>query len=154
MKGKMANKQTVIEAPRKVGRGITAMQSCGSSISNDGIVDDDFSLNRSRRETSDGSQKANAILRPNRPVRISTYNARTLREEWRFEEIVTCMSEYNIDIFGVQEHRRVNKNEITFENKNGYQLIITTAWRNKQKAAIGGLGVILSKTAESALCKV
>ena len=64
------------------------------------------------------------------------------------------MSEYNIDILGVQEHRGVNKDEITFENKNGYHLITTTAWRNKQKAAIGGVGVILSKRAESALCKV
>ena len=94
------------------------------------------------------------MLKPKKSIKISTFNSRTLREEWQFEELLECMSKNGIAIIGVQEHRRVSENDITFASRNGYHLITSTAWINIQQAATGGVGVVLSKNAESALCKV
>ena len=144
----------MIEAPRKVGRGTPAVQLCGNLTSLGKIKDDEFSLNRSRREKSDWPQKAQAVLRPRKTVRFSTFNARTLREDWRLEEALSCMSKFSVDILGVQEHRRVSNDKITFFRSNGYQLVTVSAWRNTQQAATGGVGLILSKKAVCCLCKV
>ena len=144
----------MIEAPRKVGRATPAVQLSGNLTSTSKVEDDDFFLNRSRREKSDWPQKAHAVLRPKTTVRISTFNARTLRESWRLEEALSCMSKFSIDILGVQEHRRVSNDKITFFRSDGYQLVTVSAWRNTQQAATGGVGLLLSKKAVCCLCKV
>ncbi len=84
----------------------------------------------------------------------NVYNARTLREDWRLEELVSCMSDQDIEIIGIQEHRRVSEEEITFARKKQLPSKTSTAWRNSQQAATGGVGFVLSKKVEGALCKV
>jgi len=50
------------------------------------------------------------------------------------------LSANKIEIIGIQEHRRVSEDEITFAKKSGIYLI-TSAWRNTQQAATGVVGL-------------
>ena len=68
--------------------------------------------NRSRREESDAQTGNATILKCKESTKISTFNSRTLREDWRLEELVNCMKKNDISIVGVQEHRRVTNEEL------------------------------------------
>ena len=150
----MKHTNNELEPPRKVGRGKPAVENCENPNSHSGINDDDSSLNLTRREGSDDSRRVQAMLKTKKSTKIATFNARTLREDWRLEELVSCMSINDIEIIGVQEHRRVSEEETTFAKKNNYHLITASAWRNKAQAATGGVGIVLSRKAENALSKV
>ena len=64
------------------------------------------------------------------------------------------MEKNGICIVGVQEHRRVSDEELTFARKNSYHLVTSSAWRNSSQAATGGVGIILNNKAENAMTKV
>ena len=117
------------------------------------IVDDDSASNRSRREESDAQPGKATILKCKKSTKISTFNSRTLREDWRLEELVNCMKNY-ISIVGVQEHRRVTNEELKFAKVNNFHFITIPAWRNSSQAATGGVSIVLSSKAEKALRKV
>ena len=82
----MKHTNNELEPPRKVGRGTPAVETCGNTVSQDGVNDDDSSLNLTWREKSDDQQRVQAMLKPKKSIKISTFNARTLREDWRLEE--------------------------------------------------------------------
>ena len=141
-----------LEPPRKVGRGKSALKDCDKPRHR--IVDDDSASNRSRREESDAQPGKATILKCKKSTKISTFNSRTLREDWRLEELVNCMHKNDISIVGVQEHRRVTNEELKFAKVNNLHFITTPAWRNSSQAATGGVGIVLSSKAEKALRKV
>ena len=45
-----------------------------------------------------------------RHLRIGTFNARTLRDDWRMQELTRLASDLNISVLAIQEHRRSNIN--------------------------------------------
>ena len=48
------------------------------------------------------------LMRSKKTILVSTFNVRTIREECRQEELVSCMIKQGIDIIGIQEHREVH----------------------------------------------
>ena len=64
------------------------------------------------------------------------------------------MEANDISIIALQEHRRVHEEEIKYENIDGHLLVTSSAWRNSSQAAVGGVGFIMNRRAEKALCDV
>ena len=74
-----------------------------------GLHDDGF-LNPSGRDQSDFRAKATAhLLKCKKSIILSTFNAFTIRDESRSEEMAACSEMYGIDVLGIQEHRRVHE---------------------------------------------
>ena len=57
-------------------------------------------------------------------------------------------------VIAIQEHRRIHKEEIKYEEIDNHLLVTSSAWRNSAQAATGGVGFLMSKKASSALCEV
>ena len=113
-------------------------------------IDEDASVNRLRREVSEGSTAVlpnRALLRCRKPVIMASFNACTAREDHKVMEMAHCAQVCGIEILGVQEHRRVRKDEddtIKFEKIESYHLITSSAWRNDAQASQGGVGLLVS----------
>ena len=74
-----------LEAPRIDGRGTAAVENSVNSCPRNGLGDDDNILNQSRfnlgrRVLSDTQPVQAAFIKCKKPIKISTFNARTLRE--------------------------------------------------------------------------
>ncbi|KAJ3608527.1 hypothetical protein NHX12_025574 [Muraenolepis orangiensis] len=86
---------------------------------------------------------------------MATYNANTVREEARLEELANCVEERGVEILGVQEHRRVHTDQpILYHKVGGCSFITSSAWRNDAQAATGGVGLMVSPRARRALRRV
>ena len=121
-------------------------------------IDEDASVNRLRREVSEGSTAVlpnRALLRCRKPVIMASFNANTARTDEDAIEIAYCAESCGIDILGIQEHRRVHdedqKEDIKFEKVESYHLLTSSAWRNESQASQGGVGLLLSNKAKRAL---
>ena len=79
-------------------------------------------------------------------LHLSTYNVRSLKEDWKKWELVTKAEKYNISIMALQEHRVNSIKPITL---NGYKFLLAPPQRNTQNATIGGLGFVLSPWAQT-----
>ena len=92
-----------------------------------------------------------AILRCGRKVLLSTMNVQTLRGHGRAEELANCMKKQGIAVCGIQEHRQVHtldkEKELETTKVNDHYLVTASAWRNRQNAAIGGVGMMLNSLA-------
>ncbi|KAJ8401446.1 hypothetical protein AAFF_G00383650 [Aldrovandia affinis] len=112
-------------------------------------------LQRRGRVQSDHSPLTNALLRCRRPFIMATYNANTVREEARLEELAHCAEERGVEILAVQEHRRVHTDQpINYRRVGGCTFITSSAWRNDAQAATGGVGLMVSPRARKALRRV
>ena len=84
---------------------------------------------------------------------FSTFNARTLSLTSRKQELLSCFSNFKIDVLSIQEHRFLHQDvdfQHTILGKN--KLITSSAWKNSQGTTIGGIGLLLSpKAAENLL---
>ena len=140
-----------------VRRSFSAESNTCQSIS-DADVDEDGSLNRQRRELSEGSGTTmpnSAILRCRKPIVIASFNSCTVRKEERRIELAHCADSCQVEILGIQEHRIVHEEEeIKFEKIEGYHLVTSSAWRNERQASQGGVGLLLSNRAKTALRSV
>ena len=146
------NVNKVLEPPLKVGRGNIVVESCSSQLAEH---DDGASLNLKRSDEPDEQQQVpTSVLKQKEIIKILTFNMRTGREQWRINEIIHHMNKYDISIIELQEHRRAHEEEIFYEHLNNYLLITSSAWRNSSQAAVGGVGFIMNRKAEKALCDV
>lgn len=88
------------------------------------------------------------FVRRKLPFIISTFNTQTLRSTAKKEELAHEAQHYGIDIICLQEHRIVHAETLLQESfSNGYTLITSSAWKNSQKAATGGVGFLISSRA-------
>ena len=86
---------------------------------------------------------------------MATFNANTVREEARLEELAHCAEERGVEIVGVQEHRRVHTDRPIQHRRVSVSTFITSsAWRNTSQAATGGVGLLVSPRARRALRSV
>ena len=86
---------------------------------------------------------------------MGTFNACTVREEARLEELAHCAEERGVEILGIQENRRVHTDDrIVYRRVGRCTLITASAWRNEAQAATGGVGLMLSPQARKALRRV
>ena len=96
-----------------------------------------------------------AILRCRKPIVIASFNSCTARKEERRIELAHCADSCQVEILGIQEHRIVHEEEeIKFEKIEDYHLVTSSAWRNERQASQGGVGLLLSNRAKSALRSV
>ena len=110
--------------------------------------------NLQRSDGPEEQQVPTPILKPKKTINIASFNIRTGKDDWRIHELIHHMDKYNISIIGLQEHRRVHEEEIKYENIDGHLLVTSSAWRNSSQAAIGGVGFLMNRNAEKALCDV
>ena len=144
----------VIKVPEpslKVGSDNIVEEHCYSQVTepNDGPP-----LNLQRSDGLKEQQVPTSTLRPKKIINIASFNIRTGKDNWRICELIHHMDKYNISIIGLQEHRRVHEEEIKYENIDGHLLVTSSAWRNSSQAAIGGVGFLMNRKAEKALCDV
>ncbi|XP_061759477.1 uncharacterized protein LOC133554569 [Nerophis ophidion] len=104
------------------------------------------------RVMSEHSTPSNALMRCRRPFVMGTFNACSAREEARLIELTHCAEEREVEILGVQEHRRVHTDDsILYCRVERCTIISASAWRNEAQAAIGGVGLMLGPRARKAL---
>ena len=48
----------------------------------------------------------------------------------------------------------MHEEEIKYEHIDGHLLVTSSAWRNRAQAAVGGVGFIMNRSAEKALCEI
>ena len=94
------------------------------------------------------------IKTKHQPLRISTFNTRTLKDNWRLSELIYNARNQDLSIVGIQEHRRVHEEELNFYQNEGYHFITGSAWRNSSQAAVGGVGILLKNSAERAMSSI
>ena len=102
------------------------------------------------------------ILRCKHPLKLSTFNIRTLKVKdidsrqidavLKTNELCNKLKQYGIEICGIQEtrikHPTNERNMIAARAEAfGYTLHTATAWENDATAATGGLGTISGQTA-------
>ena len=78
-------------------------------------------------------------------MHLSTYNVRSLNEDWKKWELVSKASKFNISIMALQEHRITSTKPIVM---NGYKFLLAPPQKNSRNATIGGLGFLLSPWAQ------
>ena len=88
-----------------VRRNLAAGQGPGPS----GLHDDGF-LNPSGRDQFDFRAKATAhLLKCKKSITLSTFNAFTITDESRSEEMAACSKMCEIDVLDIHKHRRVHE---------------------------------------------
>ena len=107
-----------------------------------------------RRGLPDNSVRSDALLHCKKTIQIATFNTNTIRTDGRANELAHCFVKNNIDVMGIQEHRRVHNDTLVFQRIEGQHLITSSAWRNNAQAATGGVGMMLSPKARRALRSV
>ncbi|XP_033637877.1 uncharacterized protein LOC117298668 [Asterias rubens] len=132
---------------------------CRSKVDGGGVgqlrQNDDIIPNPRGRMVSDQHAEPNTrLMRSKKTILVSTFNVRTIREECRQEELVSCMIKQGIDIIGIQEHRIVHNDPLRFIKVLGQSLITSSAWRNEAQAATGGVGLLVSQKAMKSLIGV
>ena len=126
-----------------VRRNTAAGQGHGSS----GHHDDGSSTNPSGRDQSDFRAKATGpLLKCKKLILLSPFNAFTIREESRPDEMALCSRKCRIDILGVQ----LRSTAMPMKT-DGMDFITSSGWRNIRNAAQGGMGLLLSRRAIAAL---
>lgn len=122
-----------------------------------GRQNDDTSVNRAPRgEVSDSGRSTEALLRCKTRLQIGTFNANTLREEYRAAECEQRRSDAGIEILGIQEHRIVlpDPDNIEYRTIGSGYFVISSGWRNESQASQGGVGLLIGRRAKKALLDV
>ena len=105
-------------------------------------------------ENSSKPDRLSNLINPKKYTYVATMNVRTIRLTYLRYELGKLFSKLNIDILGIQEHRIVHEDPIRYEEIMGSTLITSSAWRNEQGAACGGVGVVLNNKAKKSLANV
>ena len=93
-------------------------------------------------------------LKPKKSLNIATFNIRTGKEDWKIKELACLMDLYGISVIAIQEHRRIHKEELLYEHMDDHLLVTASVWRNSAQAAVGGVGFLINKKSEAALCEI
>ena len=111
------------------------------------VVNDELTLNLSRRVGSDRHKPKSGLSNPSRSYKISTFNCRTLQHKSPQAEFDKLLNDYNIDITCVQEHRFVHNPsdpDIVVRNIGSYVLFTSTASRNSFGASVHCVGIAIN----------
>ena len=90
------------------------------------------------------NQRGNNMSKTTKITNISTYNVRTLSDDWKQTELVSKATRYNIPIIALQEHR-IKKSSFLL---NGYKFLLAPPYKNSINATVGGVGFLLSPWAQ------
>ena len=87
----------------------------------------------------------NLLLRGQKDIFVGNLNVRTLREQYKRDELGVCMRNSGMQILGIQEHKIVHGTEIEYQDLGNCYLITSSAWRFRSRATTGGVGMVLDK---------
>ena len=96
------------------------------------------------------------ILSPKFTTNIGTFNARTLIDKNKRSELAHLFELRSVHILGLQEHRIIHNDEpiqITALTPKTYMLT-SSAWRNTANAAVGGVGIVMTKKAYQTITEI
>ena len=123
--------------------------------SSDKEHNDDVSLNPSNgRGTPDNRSEKTSLLKCKKSIKISTMNVRTISQKSHQIELVNNATKHNIEVIGIVDHKICHEDKIEYHQYDKYTLITSSAWRNTSNAPVGGIGILVSKSVESALGSV
>jgi hypothetical protein len=81
--------------------------------------------------------------------------AGNLREHGKMKELVKCIRKQGITVWGIQEYRLVHtldmKEHLQTHKLHDHFLLTSSAWRNSQNVATGGVRMVLSKLARQTM---
>ena len=98
--------------------------------------------------------RAHLLLSCKQYTNVAMMNVRTIRLESKIQEHANNCRNQQINILGVVDHKIVHEDPVVYEQIGGNTLITTSAWRNSNNAAVGGVGLMLDRCAESALSEI
>ena len=96
-----------------------------------------------RQQKSDKRLK-NDLSKPNKTYRVATLNCRTLRTFVAKTELSKLMSDFDISVMCIQEHRIIHSltdPDIVVHNLGNSTLFTVSASRNERGASIHGVGI-------------
>ena len=85
-------------------------------------------------------------------INVATQNVRSLRQQGKCDELACVFSKTNLSI--LVDHKLVHDEEIQTKQLNKCTLITSSAWRNSNGAANGGVGLLVATRTESALAEI
>ena len=85
---------------------------------------------------------------------MATMNVRSIRLQNQREELARNFQDKGICILRIVDHKIVHEDPVTFQQFNEATMITSSAWRSTSNAAVGGVGLMLSKQATQALSEV
>jgi len=114
--------------------------------------------NHGSNDEQNTTQTNKSIISHRSHTHIATLNVRTIRQAYKQLELVELFSNSNTDILGIVDHKIVHgesdNNSLIYKDIQRCTLITQSAWRNRQNAANGGIGLLISKSAKNALADV
>ena len=81
-------------------------------------------------------------------------NVRTIRCKNKQKELAFNCKTHNIKVLGVVDHKIVHEDPLLYSDLDSHLLVTSSAWRNSNNASAGGVGFLIEKSVESALCEV
>ena len=96
------------------------------------------------------------ILSPKFTTYIGTFNTRTLIDQNKRSELAHLFEMRGVHILSIQEHRIIHIDEpiqITALTPKTYMLT-SSAWRNTANAAVGGVGIVMTKNAYQTITEI
>ena len=137
---------TRVRVPNKTSRNIAHSDVSLPNPTRKGATDDGYTPWILKNSKHQKKQKIYKLTKnSNSTLNISTYNVRSLKEDWKQWELVSKASQFNLPIIAIQEHRINNKPTIAMA---GFKFLLAPPMKNKRKATIGGLGFLLSPWAQ------
>ena len=109
----------VIEQPRLGGRTQPNPVEESGTVPANGTYDDP--------KRSDKCKQIPTFMSKTKAIKIATFNTRTIRENWRVEELEHHAGKQGIEIIGIQEHRIVHEDSIRYKQLDKYHLITSSA---------------------------
>ena len=103
---------------------------------------------------SESNKSGNKLLSCKKLVNVATHNVRTLKHQGKTEELAYAFNNANLNILGIVDHKRIHSDETQTIKLDRCSLITSSAWRNASGAANGGVGLVVSRTTESAVADV
>ena len=110
-------------------------------------------------ETNEQNNKSgkykNGLAKCHNVITIGTLNVRTIQSESKRLELAHLFNLTKQSIVGIIDHKIVHENElIKTQYLDGCALITTSAWRNSNGAASGGIGLIVQRKIEQNLAEI
>ena len=103
---------------------------------------------------SNKSGNQNNLLSCKNVIKVATQNVRSLFHQGKRDELACAFNKANLNILGIVDHKLVHEEETKTHYLNKCALVTSSAWRNSNGAASGGVGLLMSKTTESALADI
>ena len=145
---KLQSKSTRVKAP--------AYNHPRHQVSTPSTVHDVVSPNPQGRDAAD-CRRVKGFLTCKEHKQVGTLNTRTLKDEYKRKELANIFNKVNLSILAISDHKIVHTkddDEVKYWSLENCTLITTSAWRNSQGSAVGGVGIVVNKQAEKSLAEV